>query len=612
MDSIKATAPVEVPVVGKKSGSGSEEATVSFSSILKTNSDAAVQSGTQSALNAMWSRKGQGQEAEIEAAPGGHRDDRPEQGEAEIHEPQDDHSEQASAPTRDHDDNQRDARPSDDNHPRENASTNDDSLHDDAQPSHDTDQNDSGSNDEGSQNSDDGGEATETQSGDASNEGETAETATSDSTTTTVDTGEMATQVAAITGTDQAQSQVASAKLSSESKVVAAGGSEQATAKTAEVAGGANATKGLDKAAANIGKNAGPEQAAQGETQTNDSKARSDVRLTPTQVAAQAAKAAQQNTQAPVDANAQNKADPTQSAQKAGMTQAQAQAQDLSKRIGPDQKIDVNVNVTNEAKNLTSRPNLTLTPNNAQANSNSANQTTAQTAQQATAGTAQTQLQAAQTQNLNNAQAIAATQQGQQGVQNQGASQATAGATVNAAGGVESLQPGASVQAPGQLNQPGQAQTAQKAAAQPQAHSQRAVVDQVTVQITKALNAGADKINIQLKPAHLGRIDIQLEMRDGNITATVVADNKDTLELMKNGARDLARALNSAGLNTDPENLNFSLREQANQHANQQGKGGADERLDFNGEGEDGTDTAEHLAMNDGGIIEEGRIDIRA
>ncbi len=142
--------------------------------------------------------------------------------------------------------------------------------------------------------------------------------------------------------------------------------------------------------------------------------------------------------------------------------------------------------------------------------------------------------------------------------------------------------------------------------------AQQAAVDQVSVQISKAIKDGVDRINIQLRPEHLGRVDVRLEVTDGRVSATVTADNKETLDMLQKDARELERALQQAGLQTDTGSLNFSLRGQQGQgqEGDRQVAGGR-----FGPETLAADDTAaETLAWTDypGGIRPDGRIDIRA
>ena len=248
-------------------------------------------------------------------------------------------------------------------------------------------------------------------------------------------------------------------------------------------------------------------------------------------------------------------------------TPTQQQAQELSKRLDPGTSMEVNVSVDDKSAQLTSRPSASL----AQASNKGATATGAQ-AQSANAQQGPAANAAAQNPAVNiQAQGAAPAQPGQAATPGAAAQAATAGATATA--GVDGASSANNAGQAANTSQSTFAQQAQAAskqeAAKPQQtqnQHQRAAVDQVSVQITKAMKAGADIIRIQMKPAALGRVDVHLEVSDGRVTATVYADNKETLEMLQRGSRDLARALNSAGLHADSDNLNFNLREQGGQH----------------------------------------------
>ena len=90
--------------------------------------------------------------------------------------------------------------------------------------------------------------------------------------------------------------------------------------------------------------------------------------------------------------------------------------------------------------------------------------------------------------------------------------------------------------------------------------------EQLTVHIQKAVHDGADRINIQLRPAELGRIEVRLEFaQDGRLSATVLADRAETLDLLQRDARVLERALQDAGLKADSGSLTFNLRGEGRQ-----------------------------------------------
>jgi len=99
---------------------------------------------------------------------------------------------------------------------------------------------------------------------------------------------------------------------------------------------------------------------------------------------------------------------------------------------------------------------------------------------------------------------------------------------------------------------------------------QQQVMDQVSVQIDKAVKDGADSVNIQLKPRELGKIEIKLDVAaDGSVSATVTADKPETLALLQKDSRGLEKALQDAGLKPDSSATTFNLR--SDQQQQQQG-----------------------------------------
>ena len=102
------------------------------------------------------------------------------------------------------------------------------------------------------------------------------------------------------------------------------------------------------------------------------------------------------------------------------------------------------------------------------------------------------------------------------------------------------------------------------------------ILDQVKVNITRAAQEGADRITIQLKPAELGRIEVKLEVQaNGQVQAIVTADRPETLDVLRQDARGLERALQDAGLKTDPNGLSFILRGEQQQQQQSHAQNGA-------------------------------------
>ncbi|MCG8596441.1 MAG: flagellar hook-length control protein FliK [Kiloniellales bacterium] len=87
--------------------------------------------------------------------------------------------------------------------------------------------------------------------------------------------------------------------------------------------------------------------------------------------------------------------------------------------------------------------------------------------------------------------------------------------------------------------------------------------EQVAVQIRRAVATGNDRISIRLHPAELGRVQVRLEVADdGHVRALITAERPETLDLMQRDLRGLERALQDAGLKTDPGSLSFGLQDQ--------------------------------------------------
>ena len=102
-------------------------------------------------------------------------------------------------------------------------------------------------------------------------------------------------------------------------------------------------------------------------------------------------------------------------------------------------------------------------------------------------------------------------------------------------------------------------------AERPPAPTSSQVIDQIKVNISKSVKAGMDRVNIQLRPENLGRIEVKMELsQDGKVRALVTAEHKDTLDLLQRDSRGLEKALQDAGLRTDSNNLHFELKSEQN------------------------------------------------
>jgi hypothetical protein len=85
----------------------------------------------------------------------------------------------------------------------------------------------------------------------------------------------------------------------------------------------------------------------------------------------------------------------------------------------------------------------------------------------------------------------------------------------------------------------------------------------IALQVARNLQKGANRFDIRLDPAEMGRIDVRMEVKkDGNVAAHLTVDRPETLDLLQRDARALQQALNDAGLQANADSLNFSLRDQ--------------------------------------------------
>ena len=121
---------------------------------------------------------------------------------------------------------------------------------------------------------------------------------------------------------------------------------------------------------------------------------------------------------------------------------------------------------------------------------------------------------------------------------------------------------------PAATAQPQSAAPAQAAAppAPPQPLPQAAAIplSGVAIEIAGKALAGKNHFEIRLDPPELGRIEVRLDVdRDGRITSHVIADRRDTLDLLQRDASGLQRAFQDAGLKTSDNGLQFSLRDQS-------------------------------------------------
>lgn len=84
----------------------------------------------------------------------------------------------------------------------------------------------------------------------------------------------------------------------------------------------------------------------------------------------------------------------------------------------------------------------------------------------------------------------------------------------------------------------------------------------VATEIAAQHRLGASRFDIRLDPPELGRIDVRLDVdRGGKVRSTLIVERADTLDMLRSDLRNLERALEQAGLRSDPNGVSLSLRD---------------------------------------------------
>ncbi|SDH88533.1 Flagellar hook-length control protein FliK [Bradyrhizobium sp. Rc2d] len=125
-----------------------------------------------------------------------------------------------------------------------------------------------------------------------------------------------------------------------------------------------------------------------------------------------------------------------------------------------------------------------------------------------------------------------------------------------------SAQAASAVQAP--LTNTTSTATASTATLTATAASNTAVpISGVPIEIAAAVRAGKSRFDISLDPVELGRIDVRINVdRNGQVTSHLTVEKPETLQMLRQDAPQLQRALDDAGFKTGSNGLSFSLRDQ--------------------------------------------------
>ncbi len=85
-------------------------------------------------------------------------------------------------------------------------------------------------------------------------------------------------------------------------------------------------------------------------------------------------------------------------------------------------------------------------------------------------------------------------------------------------------------------------------------------MSKINVDIAKAVDGGADRININLRPNNMGRIDVQIDMQQKGAVVIVNVEKQETLDMLQADASSLQQALENTGMELQGE-MQFNLQE---------------------------------------------------
>ncbi len=134
---------------------------------------------------------------------------------------------------------------------------------------------------------------------------------------------------------------------------------------------------------------------------------------------------------------------------------------------------------------------------------------------------------------------------------------------------------------------------------------------QIAFQVAKGAAEGVDRFSIQLHPTELGSVEVQLNFaEDGHVSALIVAERAETLDMLQKDSRALERSLASAGLQLDSGGLSFSLKQ--DQNTGGQGSNGSGfEQAKTSGDDEAYVDNPDHRPEQNLALSQHRLLDIR-
>jgi|GEM_PF-1644791 flagellar hook-length control protein FliK len=89
---------------------------------------------------------------------------------------------------------------------------------------------------------------------------------------------------------------------------------------------------------------------------------------------------------------------------------------------------------------------------------------------------------------------------------------------------------------------------------------QAQIIKAVTLNMSRGANNAIERMSLQLEPAELGRVKIDLKMGDdGMLKAHIFAEKADTVQILQRDSSALQKAMSEAGLDVGSESFSFDL-----------------------------------------------------
>lgn len=129
------------------------------------------------------------------------------------------------------------------------------------------------------------------------------------------------------------------------------------------------------------------------------------------------------------------------------------------------------------------------------------------------------------------------------------------------------------------------------------------------VEIARSVKLGEETLRVRMNPAELGRVEVTLGFDDrGALQATVRAESRTALELLRQDAPELARTLDQAGIRAEAQSFRFESRADTGGQQHQQQRGGGQPHQQQQQQAHDDTELAPAYRIVRG----DGQVDLLA